>query len=149
MPHTPPSGRSIAAIKARLLKLGGRGFQFDWVLEQELSEELIASLLRHGEAFPGSIARLVPGRVSSCHDNAAAFVRANPAWFNYFGFALSGGVWRVHSWAIYTDGPRITRGAETTVLRERYFGVPVGGGRGVPSLAASAAAGHPPAMDRS
>jgi diacylglycerol kinase family enzyme len=32
---------------------------------------------------------------------------------------------------------------------ERYFGMPVAGGDGIPTLVASAAAGHPPAIARS
>jgi len=150
MAATPPTDRQLAALKARLLTLGGVRFQFDWVLREQLSAEQVSALLRDGEAFSGSSARLVRGgRVNGCHQNTAAFVAKNPSWFNFFGLALSGGIWRVHSWAVYTDGPHLRRIAETTVIMERYFGLPVAGGDGVPSLAASAAAGHPPAMARS
>jgi hypothetical protein len=150
MVTTVPTVRQLQLLKARLLALGGVKFQFDWVLREQLSAQQVTALLRDGESFSGSTARLVRGgQVNGCHENTAAFVAKNPAWFNFFGLALSGGIWRIHSWAVYTDGPRISRIAETTVLMERYFGVPIAGGSGIPTLAASAVAGHPPAIDRS
>jgi len=150
MAGTPPTERGLQALKAHLSALGGAKFQFDEVLREQLSGEQIAELLSHGEVFTAAQARRVPGgRVNGCHDNTAAFVRRHPSWFEYFGLACHGGIWRIHSWAVYLDGPRITRLAETTVIMDRYFGIPLGGGGAAPSLAASAAAGHTPAVDHS
>jgi hypothetical protein len=103
MAATPPTDRQLRALKARLLTLGGAKFQFDWVLREQLSTEQVTALLRDGETFDGSSARLVRGgRVNGCHQNTSAFVLANPSWFAFFGLALYGGIWRVHSWAVYS-----------------------------------------------
>jgi hypothetical protein len=138
----------LLTLKASILAHGGQRFQVDAFLEMEIDADEAVALLREGIFYPGKLARLVSGgRVNQCHDNTADFVARNPAWFACFGFALgSDQIWRVHSWALYLDGPDITRLAEVTHKMTAYYGRVIGGGMAIPSLAASAAAGHRPAI---
>jgi hypothetical protein len=118
----------IERLKTHLLKFGGEGFQVDWFLNAELSEKDVAMLLSCGVLQNGRGAKLVKMTRSKCHVNAAELV--TQSWFgsrsgqtpelSYFtGLALSAdGIWRVHSWAVASDGMTI----ETTDRRTKYFG---------------------------
>ncbi len=116
-PHAPDP--VIAALKERLLAIGGERFQTDWHLARDVSPALAIALLSGGAACSGRTARLEPGD-DSCHANAVRNVERHPGWSAETGFALSrDGIWRVHSWNRDAEG----RIVETTVRRTRYFGV--------------------------
>lgn len=113
----------IARLKKHVLRIaGGRRFQFDWVLEQELDKREVCALLalKAEDVISGKRARLVQGQMSRCHDNTAKLVRRTPRLRYCTGLALSGdGIWRVHSWAL-DFGSKVV--FETTELRHKYLG---------------------------
>lgn len=96
-------------------------FQVDWFLASQLTEQYVIDLIKYGLVEDGKNARLVLGKPSQCHDNAAKLLSTNPKWTRYFGLAISeDGIWRVHSWLKNTKGRII----ETTETRTHYFGLP-------------------------
>ena len=52
-----------------------------------------------------------------CHENVEILCKKDPKYKPATGWALSGGCWRQHSWAM--DGDNIV---ETTSSRDEYFG---------------------------
>jgi hypothetical protein len=84
-------------------------------------EELIAS----GFVLGGPPV-LKRGQVSKCHENAAALWPSRKYGIVGIGtgYALSGGLWRQHSWGILREGI-----LETTQERTKYFGLILQGPR--------------------
>lgn len=115
-----PPRADIKRLKRRLLEFGGEGFQYDWFLNSELTEEDVEALLSRGIAMDGRDAEVRRMTTSECHRNAAKLAARYPNRFSYCtGLALSeDGIWRVHSWAVGLDG----RIVETTEPRIKYFG---------------------------
>lgn len=85
------------------------------------AEELIVS----GFVLGGPVV-LKNGRVSRCHENVAALwpTRKYGVVGIGTGYALSGGLWRQHSWGVLRQGIM-----ETTQERTKYFGFVLQGGR--------------------
>jgi len=90
------------------------------ILPRDLYPLEIKRLLRRGEEF-GKSTLFHFGETSRCHQNSIEFYLDGEN--NYklcTGFALSNdGLWRSHTWLINEDNLPV----ETTVGRERYFGV--------------------------
>lgn len=112
---------ALTVLKQKLTKqVPGSRFQADWFLKEELPPRLARALLKSATFQEGSGARRVRGQRGQCHANAVLMV-LKYGWQWYFGLALSGGCWRVHSWCINT----CQRVVETTEPRELYWGAPM------------------------
>jgi len=82
--------------------------------------EAVARILSQGGI---SSRRVVVRRMQAhrCHDNAFRLVWENPETYALgTGYALTGGMWRPHSWAVRKSTGRLV---ETTVKSDKYFGV--------------------------
>lgn len=112
------SGRpDLTKLKKRLLKKSGKHFQRNDFLSQELDKKFTGLLLLSGVFKSGRTAIAVSLERNKCHWNALAYAKARGAQF-WSGLALSGGIWRVHSWCMEKD-----KVVETTQQQRLYFGV--------------------------
>jgi hypothetical protein len=114
----------IAALKAAALTLGGDRFQYDGVLEDQLTPACREAILARGRRF-GKGTYIAGYPTSRCHDNVFAHLEKigfAPGFEPYIGLALAGdGIWRVHSWLVARDKMAV----DVTVPGMRvYFGVP-------------------------
>jgi len=102
-------------LRSKLLVIGG----LEIVAPPNNFEPDITLLLQAGAEQTGE-RRLIRMEDNSCHQNAAQlYLQANRPGFGIgTGYALDGGLWRQHSWAV--DAEVIV---ETTVEAERYFGI--------------------------
>ena len=104
-----------------LLTKGGEAIVNDGGLDLDFPTIFVARLKAHGRFFDGSLARLVLGSPSQCHDNAEEYTELHPTAVWWTGFALSeDGRWRVHSWVLTGHSALV----ETTEKRVLYFGLP-------------------------
>jgi len=105
----------LAELRERLLALGGQEAGFYDI------EPRLEILLRRGVSF-GRRSRIRHGIPHRCHHNAAALWRASEGQMRIVaGYALSGDIWRQHSWAIAPDAaPPVI---ETTRKRDLYNGL--------------------------
>lgn len=114
----PGYAKAWARLEAALVALGG-----ELVVPPRTIEEDLAALLGRGRAFSGAAARLVSGRPSACHANAAG-LWAEGVGEVCTGYALSDdGLWRQHSWVVSagrTGSDEVV--VETTEARLGYFG---------------------------
>lgn len=103
-------------LREKLLSLGGKNVVF-------FDDNLLADLLvERGRVYDGA-ARLILGAPNACHLNAQLLVLENPNRYLYAtGYALSGGLWRMHSWVL-VQKPRKYVIVETTDHRELYYGI--------------------------
>lgn len=101
-------------MKLRSKLLGHAGEE---VLLRVTTQE-IDRLLARGEIHAGKGAGLRRMQANRCHFNAAKLFLAGRAAKVVSGFALSGGLWRSHTWVLNSRGRII----ETTEPREAYFG---------------------------
>ncbi len=108
----PELQQKYAALENRLLAYGGSRMVY-------LPEPHLVGLLSHGQVFDGRVV-LKRGLPNRCHENVAALWNKNRSTSAIVtGYALSDdGLWRQHSWLL-----RKQHVIETTMRRERYFGV--------------------------
>ncbi len=92
----------------------------DTIVPSSSPDRGVSLLVEFGFHRDGSEAVLKKGLPSRCHANAAALMATIPGSHIETGYALSSdGLWRCHSWTVTTKGAVL----ESTVLREKYFGV--------------------------
>jgi hypothetical protein len=103
-------------LQSTLLRFGG----IDVV---DADNEDLAKILERAQLWYGDRIKMMKGRPSQCHANAAACWEANQGRAVLCtGFALSDdGLWRQHSWLIHVK-PRRNRLVETTEKMVVYFG---------------------------
>jgi 8-oxo-dGTP pyrophosphatase MutT (NUDIX family)/2'-5' RNA ligase len=99
-------------LESRLLSKGGErvvnpGFEPD-----------LDKIMERGRDWPGSIATTKRMRSRDCHANSAR-LHETQGHHIATGYALSGGLWRQHSWGIHS---RTGRPIETTEPRDKYHG---------------------------
>lgn len=114
-PVTKPVDDWTRDLCALLLEIGGTrvAVQFD----DAGACEFIA---RNGELTEISGLVFRAGEPNHCHTNCAITWQSDPTRYRIqTGFALSGGVWRRHSWLL----DQRDRILETTFPQEMYFGV--------------------------
>jgi hypothetical protein len=112
-----PDRPDIVRLKERLLSIGGKRFQRNDFLAEELSRPMVKRLLASGKMAPGRDAKLRRMELGRCHENASRL--SEEGCEHWIGLALSSdGIWRVHSWCS-KEGRLI----ETTMRRTCYFGV--------------------------
>jgi len=107
--------KSFRALQAKLRSIGGTG------VEPVPDDPHIELLLRRGRVMGGKPCKMVRGRPSQCHYNAAARYVADFHKYHIvtgYGLSADDGLWRSHSWL--WDEKRIV---ETTAERDIYFGV--------------------------
>lgn len=110
------SGAALARLADRLLEIGGESLIVP-IDNPVLVEAVVPLLLRVGHAFDASRAILEPGEPSECRANSVRLWSAGRGTI-CTGYALSGGMWRSHTWVEDRRG----RVIETTGLRDAYFG---------------------------
>ena len=102
----------LKRIERKLKRLGGSRV----ILGPEI---LISLMLERGKLMEPKRLVYKHGQPSRCHWNAVKLYLENPDTYKLvIGYALSGDVWRSHSWCL--------RGAdliETTTKMERYWGI--------------------------
>ena len=109
----PPTTKDELAIIARLEDLGGK--RVAWRGPDEDSH-IIAS---RGQVFDGE-STMMRGEPRDCHGNTSVLWADGKVDHIVTGYALSpDGVWRQHTWGLQGSGEIV----ETTVAREKYFGV--------------------------
>jgi len=103
-----------------LLGIGG-----DFVVAPPFPDLDVEELIASGFVLGGPTV-LKKGQVSKCHENAAALWPSRKYEIVAIGtgYALSGGLWRQHSWGILREGI-----LETTHERIKYFGLALQGSR--------------------
>jgi hypothetical protein len=105
----------IRTLRRILLDLGGIE-----LVAPPAADSLLGHLIERGFVMSGPVTRN-PMTRGACHDNMSRlWMLKNRAIVGIgTGYALSGdGLWRQHSWGIRREGI-----LETTVPREKYFGV--------------------------
>jgi hypothetical protein len=107
----------LTKLKQHLLGQGGRNFQRNDFIAAQITPKMVKNLLAEGAFRAGRGAELCKMETSECHENARLLAHRADTEL-WFGFALSGGVWRIHSWCV--RGHQII---ETTDPRETYFGI--------------------------
>ena len=110
-----PDDWFIPALAQRLLRLGGKS-----VAIRPSSAVLLVHSVGHLMRFVKR--KLIKGITGGCHYNVQKLWLDNQDMYSLaYGYALSDGTWREHSWLIdQKDNTKIT---ETTVLMEMYFGL--------------------------
>ena len=102
----------ILILRQILLEFGGA----ELVAPPQLDSDL-PSLLADGHLMPGAVTE-VSMHKSACHQNVAALWRQGGLKGIGTGYALSGDLWRQHSWGVTDDGI-----VETTARQFKYFGL--------------------------
>jgi hypothetical protein len=102
----------ILILRQLLLEFGGA----ELVAPPELDADL-ASLLADGHLMLGTVTE-VSMHKSACHQNVAVLWRQGGLSGIGTGYALSGDLWRQHSWGVKNDCI-----IETTATRLKYFGL--------------------------
>ena len=101
----------ILLLRQKLLSIGG----IELVAPPEFDSDF-PSLINDGHLMPGSVVEeFLQSR--ACHQNVAELWRQGKLSGIGTGYALSGELWRQHSWGVRTDCL-----IETTVTRSKYFG---------------------------
>ena len=118
-PPAPPSQSDVLArLDRKLLGIGGERVARWPVTDRRAADQLAAELLARGQLFNLPVKRR-RGEPNRCHTNAAAIWGHDVERYSLVtGYALSGGVWREHSWVV--DAKRLY---ETTRVAEAYFGM--------------------------
>jgi hypothetical protein len=99
-------------LRAKLLACGGERAAFYG------PEPHAKDLLERGRLFDEPV-KMRPSKARQCHTNVSRIWERAPTKNRIVtGYGLSNGVWMSHTWAL-RDGAVL----ETTVARERYFGV--------------------------
>ena len=108
----------ILILRQILLEFGGA----ELVAPPEFDSDL-PSLLADGYLMPGTVTEVSMGK-SACHQNVAVLWRQGALSGIGTGYALSGDLWRQHSWGVKNDFI-----VETTAARLKYFGLLLTGER--------------------
>jgi len=111
----------IRILRRLLLDLGGVE-----IVAPPAADTVLGLLIEQGFVMSGPVKRK-PMTDSACHDNVSRLwmLKKREIVGIGTGYALSGdGLWRQHSWGIHRDGI-----VETTVPREKYFGILLQGAR--------------------
>jgi hypothetical protein len=119
-PEPEQPREDIKRLKEHILsQFGGKGFQFDWVLNKDLDKRDVKNLLTRGKLIDGKEFVLREMDTSDCHHNASVLA-ATEGLDIWTGLALSPDrLWRVHTW---NYDPTDKKFIENTVKRNKYFG---------------------------
>jgi len=101
----------IILLRQKLLSIGGT----ELVAPPQFDSDL-PSLINDGYLMPGAVVEEVL-QSRACHQNVAELWRQAKLSGIGTGYALSGELWRQHSWGVRTNCI-----VETTVARSKYFG---------------------------
>lgn len=114
----PGYGEIWSGLEAILLAVGGLA-----VVPPGNPDPMIRVFRDQGKVQEPSSVLIVPGAAKDCHANAVGLWRARQSTAIGTGYALSGDLWREHSWGWDDEGRLI----ETTEPRDSYFGVRIEG----------------------
>ena len=107
----------LIPLREKLLRIGGSGVVL-WNGSNE--KAFVECLLEYGDVYSTQKIGFRKGAANLCHENTRRWAKQRPNWYNYAtGYALSGQIWRPHSWLF---NPKKNRVLETTVQQEKYFG---------------------------
>lgn len=108
-------------VKQLVNRLGGEGrFQNDEYVAGDISPTFAGMLVAEARAFGRPDLVLGDAPSSECHVNSMKYVMGHGGEL-WSGFALSGGVWRVHSWVVKNSEVI----EPTPHARERYVGIAI------------------------
>jgi hypothetical protein len=112
----------LRLLTDRLLSIGGE-LVVCWNDDFTNSEGFVKLLLEFGKTLDGSKAILKELEMSRCHQNSIRLAIKHPKKYErHIGYGLSDSLWRPHSFLVNRKTGKIL---ETTVLREKYFSIPV------------------------
>jgi hypothetical protein len=109
--YASPEQPDMLLLRQKLLSLGGT----ELVVPPEFDSDL-SFVINAGYLMPGAVVEEVL-QSRACHQNVAELWRQGKLTGIGTGYALSGELWRQHSWGLRTDCI-----VETTVTRIKYFG---------------------------
>ena len=107
----------LEGLQTKLLNLGGAAAVL-WNGSNE--KDFVNILLENGREYSTANIELHEGCRNECHEDSEQLAMTKEDYHLATGYTLSAEVWRPHSWVYDLKNKRIL---ETTLVRERYFGI--------------------------